>query len=79
MGRRLRAGDVVLRAAGACSRCVVTTIDQDTAEKGSQPLAALGRHRRFDGGLHFAIQLIPDLPPDGRGSLRVGDPVTVLD
>jgi hypothetical protein len=79
VGRRLRIGDVVVRAAGSCARCLVTTIDQDTGEKGSQPLAALGRHRRFAGGLLFAIQLIPDLPPGGRGSLRVGDPVTVID
>jgi uncharacterized protein YcbX len=76
VGRRLRIGEVVLRAAAGCPRCLVTTIDQDTAEKGRQPLRALGRHRRFARGLLFAI----DLVPEGRvpGSLRVGDPVTVL-
>jgi uncharacterized protein YcbX len=74
-GRRLRAGDVTLRAAGGCGRCVVATIDQDTAEKGRQPLRALGRHRRFGQRLLFAIFLIPE----SGGSLRVGDAVTLLD
>lgn len=76
VGRRLRIGEVVLRAAAGSPRCVVTTIDQDTAKKGRQPLHALGRHRRFGNGLLFAL----DLVPEGRvpGSLRVGDPVTVL-
>ena len=71
---RLRIGDVVLRAEGGCPRCVVTTIDQETGDKGKQPLRALGQHRRFTDGLLFAINIIP-----APGSLRVGDPVTVLD
>jgi uncharacterized protein YcbX len=73
-GVRLKVGDVVLRAAGGCARCLVTTIDQETGDKGRQPLRALGRHRRFADGLLFATNIIP-----APGLLRVGDPVTVLD
>jgi len=72
---RLRIGSVVLRAGEPCPRCLVTTIDQETGEKGGQPLRMLGQRRRFGAGLLFAINLIPA----GPGSLRVGDPVTVLD
>ncbi len=72
-GRRLRVGDVTVRAAKACDRCLVTTIDQDTGVKGQQPLKILGRYRRLPGGLLFGINLIPD----GRGVIRVGDDVTV--
>jgi uncharacterized protein YcbX len=72
---RLQAGDVVLRAGPGCPRCVVTTIDQETGEKGREPLFALGRHRRFPDGLLFAINIVPE----SLGSLRVGDAVTVLD
>jgi len=78
LGRRLRVGEVVFRAAKACSRCVVTTIDQETGDKGRQPLRALGRHRRFDNGLLFAINLIPDVLPGSTGNVRRGDPVTVI-
>jgi uncharacterized protein YcbX len=75
LGRRVRIGGVPLRAVKACSRCVVTTIDQETAERGRQPLRILGRRRRFPDGLLFGVNLIPD---DG-GVIAVGDPVEVLD
>jgi uncharacterized protein YcbX len=74
LGRRLRIGGVSFRAAKSCSRCLVTTIDQETGEKGREPLKMLGRHRRFDDGLLFAINLIPD---ESHGSLQIGDPVDV--
>ncbi|WP_433301411.1 MOSC domain-containing protein [Actinoplanes sp. CA-030573] len=75
-GVRLRAGDVELIAASGCGRCVVTTIDQETGAKGREPLGMLGRRRRFGQKLLFAINLIP--APGARGSLRVGDRVTVV-
>jgi uncharacterized protein YcbX len=45
--RRIRVGRVTFRVAKPCGRCQVTTIDQATAERGRQPLATLGRRRRF--------------------------------
>lgn len=74
---RLRIGDVVLRADEPCGRCVVTTIDQETGDKGKQPLRALGQYRRAGQKLLFAINIVP--VSGAGGSLRVGDPVTVLD
>ena len=74
LGRRLRVGAVTFRAAKSCARCVVTTIDQETGEKGREPLRMLGRRRRFDDGLLFAINLIPET----RAPIRLGDPVEVL-
>ena len=73
LGGRLRLGDLTFRAAKACSRCVVTTIDQETGETGRQPLRALGRHRRYDDGLLFGINLIPDIAPGETGFIRVGE------
>jgi uncharacterized protein YcbX len=78
LGGRLRIGDTVFRAAKACDRCVVTTIDQETGEVGRQPLRALGQYRRFDGGLLFGINLIPDIGAGHNDVLRVGDAVLVL-
>jgi len=74
LGRRLRIGDVSFRAATACARCVVTTIDQETGERTGRPLKTLGRHRRYDEGLLFAINLLPDPP---FGVVRLGDPVVL--
>ena len=73
--RRIRIGTVTFRAAKPCGRCVVTTIDQATGQRGRQPLELLGRRRRFGQELVFGQNLIPDAP----GSIRVGDPVEVLE
>jgi len=73
LGRRVRVGAVVFRAAKMCSRCVVTTTDQETGERGHEPLRILGRRRSLDRRLIFGMNLIPD----STGLIAVGDPVTV--
>jgi uncharacterized protein YcbX len=79
LGGRLRIGGLTFRVAKACSRCRVTTIDQESGIPGRQPLHVLGRHRRFDGRLMFAVNLIPDLAAGDTGVLRVGDSVTPVE
>jgi uncharacterized protein YcbX len=73
--RRIRIGSVTFRVVKPCGRCQVTTIDQATAQRGRQPLAMLGRRRRFGQQLVFGQNMIPD----AGGSIRVGDPVQVLE
>ncbi|WMX48269.1 MOSC domain-containing protein [Streptomyces roseicoloratus] len=73
--RRLAIGDVVFRVARNCGRCVVTTTDQGTGERGKEPLRTLARHRRDGSRLIFGQNLVPE----HRGVIRVGDPVKVLD
>jgi uncharacterized protein len=78
--RLLRIGDVVFRNVKGCDRCVLTTIDPDTAAKGKEPIATLARSRRWDGKVWFGINLIPDSPqPGGTGGIRVGDEVEILE
>ncbi|OIK26078.1 MOSC domain-containing protein [Streptomyces malaysiense] len=72
---RLSIGEVVFRVARTCRRCVVTTTDQGTAARGREPLYTLARHRRIDGGLIFGQNVVPLT----RGTVRVGDPVRVLE
>jgi uncharacterized protein YcbX len=73
LGRQVRIGPVVVRAVKSCDRCVVTTTDQETGERGHEPLRALGRHRNIGRKLLFGMNLIPD----GTGRISVGDPVEV--
>ncbi|MER7759020.1 MOSC N-terminal beta barrel domain-containing protein [Streptomyces sp. NPDC097619] len=73
--RRIAVGEVTFRVARECGRCVVTTTDQTTAARGKEPLFTLGRHRRFGKRLVFGQNLVPVT----RGTVRVGDPVRVLD
>ncbi|GHH72402.1 molybdenum cofactor biosysynthesis protein [Streptomyces sulfonofaciens] len=72
--RRVTIGEVVFRAARRCGRCVVATTDQLTARRGREPLHTLARHHRFGDQLVFGRHLIPE----STGTLRLGDPVTVL-
>ncbi|KUO05258.1 MOSC domain-containing protein [Streptomyces caeruleatus] len=71
---RIAIGEVTFRVPKKCGRCVVTTTDQATAERGREPLHTLGRHRRLDGKLIFGQNMVPLSP----GTIRVGDPVTIL-
>ena len=73
--RRVRIGAVPFRVAKPCGRCMVTTTDQVTGERGRQPLKMLGRRRRFGQQLVFGQNLIPD----AGGVIRVGDSVEILD
>ncbi|MBR8640073.1 MOSC domain-containing protein [Streptomyces tuirus] len=70
----LTIGEVSFRVAKTCGRCVVTTTDQSSAERGREPLHSLGRHRRLGGKLVFGQNLVPL----SRGTIRVGDPVGIL-
>lgn len=72
---RIRIGAATFRVASDCSRCVLTTVHPDTIERTHEPIATLARHRRWDGKVWFAVNLIPD---DPGAVLRIGDPVEVL-
>lgn len=72
--RQIRIGEVLFRVAKPCSRCVVTTTDQRTAERGKEPLRTLARHRRFGDRLVFGQNLIPG----SAGTIRIGDPFEIL-
>ena len=72
---RLAIGEVTFRVAKKCGRCVVTTTDQTTAERGREPLRTLARHRRFGDKLVFGQNLVPE----SVGTVRVGDPVRILE
>lgn len=77
--RRIRIGDATFRVAGGCARCVLTTVDPETAEKGTEPIRTLSRIRRFDGATWFGVDLIPELCAGERPRVRVGDEVEILD
>ncbi|MCX5609559.1 MULTISPECIES: MOSC domain-containing protein [unclassified Streptomyces] len=73
--RRIAIGDAVFRGVRECGRCIVTTTDQRTAERGKEPLKTLAAHRRIGKSLAFGRQLVPVR----LGTVRVGDEVRVLE
>ncbi|WP_306206302.1 MOSC domain-containing protein [Actinoplanes sp. RD1] len=78
VGGRIRLGEVTFRVAEGCNRCVVSTIDQETGERGREPLRTLGRVRRVDGRLLFGVNLIPEELPGETHVIRAGETVLRL-
>ncbi len=74
--RRVRIGEAVFRTPKGCDRCVLTTTDPDTAARGKEPIATLARHRRYDSGTWFGMNLIPNTPG---AQIHVGDEFEILE
>jgi uncharacterized protein len=62
-------GALRFRVVKPCDRCVLTTTDQATAERGSEPLRTLATYRRWDGKVYFGQNVVHE----GTGRLAVGD------
>jgi uncharacterized protein len=69
----VRIGEISFRGVKHCDRCVVTTIDIQTAERSKEPLRTLASFRLWDSKVWFGMNMIHD----GPGLLRVGDRVQV--
>ncbi|MFT9419183.1 MOSC domain-containing protein [Acetobacter sp.] len=70
-------GSVVVRVLAPCSRCMVTSIDQNTAQvpNPKEPLATLASFRRAQGGVMFAQNAVVEKG----GLISVGDKAQVLE
>lgn len=73
--RKIKIGETVFHVVKPCARCVITTVDQTTGEKGKEPLKTLSTFRNRDGKVLFGQNLIADNPG---GQIFVGDDVEVL-
>ena len=57
-----------------CARCTVTTVNQDTAEKGMEPLTTLSQYRLKHNNVYFGQNLLHL----GAGNIRIGDKIQVV-
>ncbi|MGH8491583.1 MAG: MOSC domain-containing protein [Moraxellaceae bacterium] len=77
--RRLRVGEIELAVVKPCSRCVIPSIDPETAVKNSQILTVLRGYRaREDGKTYFGQNVVITRCPPGVG-LALGARVEVLE
>ncbi|MBW2540854.1 MAG: MOSC domain-containing protein [Deltaproteobacteria bacterium] len=76
---RLRIGDLELEKVASSERCGVTQLNQETGERGIEPIRTLAKYRRqpggVDGGIVFGVYFRPVAP----GALNLGDEVSVLE
>jgi len=70
----IRVGSVTLYPARPCGRCVTTTVDQRTGEKGLEPLKTLATYRQRDGNVIFGQRMIHK----GHGTLHTGEEMVVV-
>ena len=73
--KRLRIGEVKFSVVKPCTRCVITTVDQDTASQGKEPLRTLSSFRKRNGKVYFGENLVPE----NTGIIQRGDEVEVLE
>jgi len=66
-------GDIRFMGVKLCARCVMTTIDQQTAVKAKEPLKTLSTYRMKENKIHFGQNLLYH----GSGTIRVGDAITI--
>jgi uncharacterized protein YcbX len=58
-----------------CVRCVMITIDQQTAQSNAEPLKTMAGYRKNNKKVHFGQNLVHH----GEGVLKVGDDVKILE
>jgi uncharacterized protein YcbX len=69
--KQLSVGETRFRVVKACARCVLTTVDQDSAERGPEPLRTLATYRKSERGVLFGQNLIRE----AGDAIRVGDEI----
>ena len=74
--KKIRIGDTEFHIVKPCERCVITTVDQASGEKGKEPLKTLNSYRNKKGKVLFGQNLISE---KAGGTLQIGAPVEVLE
>ncbi len=74
--KRIKIGRTVFHVVKPCSRCVITTTDQATGERGKEPLRTLATFRNQNGKVMFGQNLIAE---SGGAMVKVGDAVEVVE
>ncbi|MEZ0609847.1 MOSC domain-containing protein [Fibrella sp. WM1] len=69
-------GDALFYGVKPCIRCVLTTIDPATGERGTEPLKTLATYRRHNNAILFGENVMPARSSLGQ-TIRVGDAIAV--
>jgi uncharacterized protein YcbX len=67
--KKFKIGNVNFEVVKPCARCVITTTNQETAERLHEPLLTLSKYRKFDNKVMFGMNLVCE----STGIVKVGD------
>jgi len=71
---KFKIGNVIFKAVKPCARCVITTTNQETAERLQEPLLTLSKYRKIDNKVMFGMNLVCE----STGEVKVGDIINLL-
>ena len=71
--KTIKIGNMVFHSTKPCSRCVITTTNQDTGIKSNEPLTTLSTFREKNGKVLFGMNLVGE----GTGKVNVGGEITI--
>jgi len=72
--KKFKINDVKFEAVKPCARCVITTTNQETAERLHEPLLTLSKFRKIDNKVVFGMNLVCE----STGTVWVGDKIEFL-
>ena len=67
--KKFKIGNLNFEVVKPCARCVITTTNQETAERLHEPLLTLSKYRKFDNKVMFGMNLVCE----STGIVKVGD------
>lgn len=56
--KKVKIGEATFKITKPCARCVMTTVDQDTAQKNKEPLKTLASYRTVDNNVMFGQNML---------------------
>lgn len=74
--QQFQIGELDFYGVKPCARCVLTTIDPETAQKGKEPLQTLATYRRWNKKILLGQNVLTS--PSATGTLRVSQSVTIV-
>lgn len=69
--RNFKIGDLRFVGVKLCARCILTTVNQDTGEKGTEPLKTLATYRKQENRILFGQNLVAL----DQGLIKIGDSI----
>ena len=73
--KKIRIGGISCRIVKPCSRCIIPSINIETAEKEDEPLKTLLSYRKRDNKIFFGQNVISD----NKGQIDLGMSIEVLE
>lgn len=73
--RKIKIGEVEFQIVKPCARCLMTTVDQESGEKGKEPLKTLSTYRTLHSKVYFGQNVVALQS----GTISLGDMILPLD